>query len=494
MFREPEITESKAAIKADPSAPARSAIRRQRSVRYPRDHAPPSRPHRVSGPTDRRSLLEIIRRDRDAPNPNADATVQAEADRARAEASNRLRLENGRALLRDAQSYERPGRRMRIPRNGALQRGTAPPLPPVPASRNYHLVGPVPAQETLNRFGPDGRRLSPPRSIPTPPYTSGEVSSRSSPASNTATLPLGSASLTPRFAPAYRFDELATDPYHSTSSSAAPGPDIIPPEAIHRSTNRSERDNNPSLRRVGHRSITESIHQENARVSRRAGVYVDGLGDRERSFSPEDESWETLLTTIAPDEHLPSASSSFTSATASASSLSSNSASSTNTLITAPSSTSETLNAIPFCDMSDSEGSGTEAEDWEMHDDDDPEDLPSRNPHQYSANVRARSQIIDRQLDEHFNRASLEAAEQAEGEEFRRGELPHMQSVLGRLARRDDIPDEWWAAAGLSRNVGGIGGRIHHLMERIDRLERERQAMEQRERERERQRRERERL
>lgn len=492
MFREPEVTESKAAIKADPSAPARSAIRRQRSVRYPRDHAAPSRPYRVSGPTDRRSLLDIIRRDRHAPNSNADATVQAEADRARAEASNRLRMETGRALLRDAQSYERPGRRMRIPRNGALQRGTVAPLPPRPESRNHRLASPVPAQEALNRVGPDGRRLSPPRSMPTPPYTYGEVSSRSSPASTTTTPPLGSASLTPRFAPAYRFDEFATDPYYSPSSSAAPGPETIPPEAIHRSADRSDGDGNPPLRRVGHRSITESIHQENARVSRRARVYVDGLGDRERSFSPEDDSWETLLTTIAPDEHLPSASSSFTSATASASSLSSNSASSSNTLITAPSSTSETLEVFPICDMSDSEGSGTEAEDWEMHDGDDREDPPSRNPYRYSANVRARSQSIDRQVDDHFNRARQEAPEGVETDEFRRGQLPHMQSVLERLARRDDIPDEWWAAAGLSRNVGGLGGRIHHLMERIDRLERERRAMD--ERERARQRREMERL
>ena len=143
------------------------------------------------------------------------------------------------------------------------------------------------------------------------------------------------------------------------------------------SAGRSRHNENPSVRRVGQPSITESIHQENARASRRIGARVDGLGDRERSFSPEDESWATLLTTIPPDEHLPSASSSFASATASASaaSLSSNSASSSNTALTALSSTSETLMTHPICDISDSglddsdgseTGTGTEADDWEM--------------------------------------------------------------------------------------------------------------------------------
>lgn len=37
----------------------------------------------------------------------------------------------------------------------------------------------------------------------------------------------------------------------------------------------------------------------------------DGLGDRERSWSPEADHWETLLTTITPDPSIPSAESSF---------------------------------------------------------------------------------------------------------------------------------------------------------------------------------------
>ncbi|KAI9814970.1 MAG: hypothetical protein M1832_005609, partial [Thelocarpon impressellum] len=33
-------------------------------------------------------------------------------------------------------------------------------------------------------------------------------------------------------------------------------------------------------------------------------------------------------------------------------------------------------------------------------------------------------------------------------------QLRDMQRFLNGLARRDDIPDEWWAAAGLRRDVG----------------------------------------
>jgi len=511
MFREPEVTESKAATKADPSAPARSAIRRQRTVR-PRDHAISSRPYRASASLDRRSLLDVIHHDRDNPNPNPDATVLANADLAHAEASNRLRLENGRALLRDAQSYERPGQRMRIPRNSALHH---------PRGRGHHLSSansyPVPVDGALDRDGYDSSRLSPPRAIPTPPYTSGEQSSRSSPATNATTAPLGSASLTSRFAPAFRFDEYAD----GSGGHAANGPEVIPMSA-----SRQDANENPPSRRVDHRSITESIRQENVRASRRRGAHVDGLGDRERSFSPEDESWATLLTTIPPDEHLPSASSSFTSATASASaaSLSSNSASSSNTALTALSMTSdqlETLTTFPICDMSDSDddsdgdsdgdsdhsetgtGTGNESDDWDMEDEeeeraiddeeeraidveegpavDDYEDIPTHNVEEYSAALRARTAPIDIIVDEAFEQAglgSLRTAEPATIATLPIQEMPHMRAVIEQLARRRDVPDEWWSDAGLTRNVGGLRDRMRELMERLDRLEVQRLEME----------------
>jgi len=46
---------------------------------------------------------------------------------------------------------------------------------------------------------------------------------------------------------------------------------------------------------------------------------IDGLGDRELSIGPSDEQWLVMQSTVAPDDTLPSADSSFTSAAASAS-------------------------------------------------------------------------------------------------------------------------------------------------------------------------------
>ncbi len=464
MFREPEVTDSKAATKTDPSASARSTIRRQRTVRYPRASS------HTSALTSQRSLSALVEADFEIPNHNADGTVQAQADRAHAEASNRLRLENGRALLRDAQSYERPGRRMRIPRNGALQPSR---------TRNYRLDGysrpPLPVDGPMSRSGPYDRRLSPPRSIPTPPYTSGDVSNRSTPATNETTTPLGSASLTPRFAPAYRFDDLVNYTYQSPPSISESTLEVM----LIPSASRMNGNETNSLRRVGHQSITESITQENARASRRAAARLDGLGDRDCSLSPEDASWDTLLTTIAPDVHLPSASSSFTSATASASSLSSNSASSLNTLVTPLSSTSENSEAlIPICDMSDSEGSETEADDWDMEDEDESEDTPARNLEYGGTAARADRRSVDRLVDDTFRRAGFVDLRSSDPSTIEAHQISQMQSLVQALARRDDIPDEWWAATGLNRNLGGLELRVRELMERIDRLEVRRLEME----------------
>lgn len=33
-------------------------------------------------------------------------------------------------------------------------------------------------------------------------------------------------------------------------------------------------------------------------------------------------------------------------------------------------------------------------------------------------------------------------------------DLQQMQAILDRLARREDIPEDWWASAGLSRTIG----------------------------------------
>ncbi|KAK8202683.1 hypothetical protein IWZ01DRAFT_545427 [Phyllosticta capitalensis] len=96
----------------------------------------------------------------------------------------------------------------------------------------------------------------------------------------------------------------------------------------------------PPLRRMGRRQVTDGpmppsgLRQSTLRDSW-SPTNVDGLGDRERSISsppsPPSDHWETMLTTITPDAHLPSVDSSFTSAAASASFSTSNTTSQTGT-------------------------------------------------------------------------------------------------------------------------------------------------------------------
>lgn len=80
-------------------------------------------------------------------------------------------------------------------------------------------------------------------------------------------------------------------------------------------------DRRPDLARAevdslgNHRRDLSRVEVDSLSVRRRdlALEEVDGLGDRRRSVTPEGYSWETLHSTITPDERLPSVHSSFTS-------------------------------------------------------------------------------------------------------------------------------------------------------------------------------------
>lgn len=436
MFREPEAAEPKATIKTDPSAHARSSIRRQRTVRYnphlQHDHPSSSRSRVYSSQPrdlDRRSLLQIIRRDRVTPPVNGNNSapehdVEAEADLAYTEASNRRRLESGRALLRDALSFERPGERMRIPSDSTTRFDVAPPVPPAPDPREYagqRRPGRVEYYLDLSRS---------------------EDGTRDSSDLHPATPATGAASLTPRFAPAYRFEESSLNPHLLHLSSHAVddagrlgggGPDGLPP-----------------LRRMGNRNLHDSFYERQDPSLRHS---VDGLGDRRRSFSPDDDTWETLLTTIAPDERLPSAHSSFTSATASASSLSSNSASSSATILTAPSSSSaESFDVYPtICENSDSDESDAGDEQYSMLQASRQDDQRPRNIGRIPGTDHDRIQGAASQIDNRL----IRVRRQGEGDD----ELRQIHAILDRLPRREDVPEEWWAAAGLPRFSRGIEDR-----------------------------------
>ncbi|PSN63957.1 hypothetical protein BS50DRAFT_623621 [Corynespora cassiicola Philippines] len=168
-----------------------------------------------------------------------------------------------------------------------------------------------------------------------------------------------------------------------------------------------------TLRRMGRRTIPDGpLPSSSLRESWSPATTpdLDGLGDRERSMSPGEDPWDTMLSTVAPDPIAPSADSSFTSAAASASfsnshassraSSNSNSGASSRTHLTIPSRRNSPPSDMFMraCDTSDDDtASDTEAEDVDsirrrarLH------TLgrstpPPRNPHRYSRDVRERS-------------------------------------------------------------------------------------------------------
>ncbi|KAL2170997.1 hypothetical protein VTG60DRAFT_4012 [Thermothelomyces hinnuleus] len=160
-------------------------------------------------------------------------------------------------------------------------------------------------------------------------------------------------------------------------------------------------------------------------------VDADGLGDRNRSLSPEgDTDWGTLLTTLTPDPQPPSVGSSFASASASAATTQRPAApTSSRTSFTTPDTAENSSFEHPCesgCDNSDTEGD----EEDEM----DPMSISGLNSLRRSSALRGDSD----------DPVEL---------------LGGMQRIVRNLARREDIPDEWWADAGLSRTLSREASR-----------------------------------
>ncbi|CAG8021873.1 unnamed protein product [Penicillium salamii] len=174
-----------------------------------------------------------------------------------------------------------------------------------------------------------------------------------------------------------------------------------------------------------------------------------GLGDRQRSPSPDGEretdAWETLLSTITPDATLPSTDSSFASNSASAP------ASDTRRLIfpVPPPGISRNGTLEPYpdnlnpCDFSSS----------------DDEDAPS-NPRYTrlrgnSARERERERERERRRRDRNSTLSahppLPNIAHTISDHYRQSdEIQQMQVILDRLASREDVPDNWWAAVGVT--------------------------------------------
>lgn len=310
MFREPEPADVRKVVTTDPTAPARSSIRRQRSVRYssrnPRDQAPPFHP-RSHRRHDR--FLEAMSRHENGVRPSAERAIAIEvtANQAHAEASRRRRLESGRATLRDALSYEPPRQSLYLLSDHPYALNMVrPPLPPSASpprpsrrSRQRPVIWENAPTRHLSPRPRTGRARTPPTYIPSPPYTSGDRTNRSSPDTlESATRP---ASLTSRSSPAHALPSINS----VTGLARLRQHEVNPVGAM---TDDSMRNELPPLRRVSRHNRPSRSHWEGfSETSRNHGV--DGLGDRWRSVSPDDESWDTLLSTMPPDERLPSSAS-----------------------------------------------------------------------------------------------------------------------------------------------------------------------------------------
>jgi hypothetical protein len=243
---------------------------------------------------------------------------------------------------------------------------------------------------------------------------------------------------------------------------------------------------------------------------------VDGLGDRDRSLSPE--GWDTLLTTLTPDPQPPSAGSSFHSTVASQSAGVSSSTSLTGPELGEPGAPDQPCES--GCENSDTEGADHDQPDsGQIHrrynesrrvrmrvpdyDLDGPLDGPLEGPADgpftrrgataSERSARARNGPVDRQRrrqvmgdpfshenmsQAHFyeprygwiGHLSVGTSDDEQGTEHRspnressatsannatpgEEEWAGMQRIVRSLARREDIPDEWWAEAGLSRTL-----------------------------------------
>ncbi|RAL16489.1 uncharacterized protein BO97DRAFT_440255 [Aspergillus homomorphus CBS 101889] len=470
MFREPSPTEDARNHAAkDSCAAARSAIRRQASVRRPsrygsvlrnatlRTISPRSLSEELEMELDRTNGPGLSRRNR-LPNIVRAVAVGEDVDRARdreaigiqrhvrSPLSNAAaaedpfdltsglldssRNEAGQRLLSDALRHGRPGQRLRIPRISAMA--------------DFQRRAPLGA-DTNNGPDPDHPQF------------------------------------TPRFAPAVAYHRTASpqarrDPHLSPFPlSDSLGPELSATLAL------------PSLRRMGQRSINDAnrANQESA---------IDGLGDRQRSLSPDEDhandAWETLLTTITPDTNLPSADSSFNSASASGTSapvtvngaLRSSATAlqlAPNTMYSGPGPMEVVLDPYPeYLNPCDFPASALDSES-------DSDSETSQNPlfRRYRAvrqmeSVRravdfqgamARSQGTARRAPEvQSTMSSQPTVSFAFSDSSTDADLHQFQAVLDRLTRRQDLPDDFWASVGLSRTLAQRENDETHDADTVD--------------------------
>lgn len=194
--------------------------------------------------------------------------------------------------------------------------------------------------------------------------------------------------------------------------------------------------------------------REQAREQELQDISLNGLGDRQRSVSlsgdGEGDAWEPMFSTITPDVHLPSNDTSFSSLTAGPDNdnprngppqLPANPSERMYPVrVTLPMNLDSLPDILNPCDPSSSDDEDTPVN---YHRIIGPSGLPiglHRSPgHNSTMSNHPPVPTI-----------SFSFSDAAAGDTH----LQQMQAILDRLARREDIPDDLWAGAGLSRTMG----------------------------------------
>jgi hypothetical protein len=405
---EPELA-AKSAEKA--ASGPRSSIRRQRTVRGP--HARPSAELR------RRMLGMVAEPEEYEASENRQAAASTLSEARDPQTRSMGWFEQERMRLRDTLSFER-----QHPPSNEID---GPFMPPVPESRDYS--GTEDRQREILRLRAvrqDLRRMARRRPAPTPPYTDADLNYM--PRTGPGISSPRPSSLTPARSPSHQPVSAAAD---TSPRPPLEDSDFIftrgPPYAD-RATRAALSDRVQALNRASNNM------ERSQRLIRQARL--DGLGDRDRSLSPENgAAWDILLTSITPDPQPPSAGSSFASSAAAAASSSSGSGpASASTSMTSVDRNGDSTNVLD-CDISES-GSNTDEDEEDIY------ELQDLNRTRGGRFWRTYADVVTSRAD----RAARNGGTDTE-------HLGGMLRIISRLAERDEIPDEWWALAGLSRNI-----------------------------------------
>ncbi|RFU27931.1 hypothetical protein B7463_g8416, partial [Scytalidium lignicola] len=423
---EPEVV-SKASEKI--ASGLRSTIRRQRPARRPspREHTRSAIEQRR-----RRLLGGLATTGQSSPE---DYDVVWEHERRATRPGAEARTDHVTLSQSDLAAMERPplSRNTAVPGHPPLRHfGDIPPL--VPESRDFSSINEHQREvPRIIQLREELRHIA--RRVPTPPYTETDLAFI---ARWNSDSPRASA-LTPGFSPAHptsgESESRSPDEVDEPSESSSRLPPYTSDQPVRSLANRVQ-----ALQALN-RASTRDMERSRLLI-RQARTRLDGLGDRDRSLSPDNEStWNTLLTGITPDPQPPSAGSSFASSSVANSATNSLPVSASTSMTSLENSNASS--SFHECDISDS-GSNTDEEE-ELYGISGFTDLRSAGA--FDSTRRSYSEIASE---------SSSRAERIRGASHLGRDTPSlggMQRIISALAARDDIPDDWWAGAGLSRNL-----------------------------------------